>query len=44
MQEQKKRGKAQFWKDFESVIEMKGGERLCWLKCSMVVSFPFERL
>ena len=33
MKEQKKRVKARFWKDFEPVIEMNGGERLCWLKC-----------
>jgi len=34
MMEQKRKGKALYWKDFKPVIAEKGGQRLCWLQCT----------
>jgi hypothetical protein len=34
MMEQKRKGKALYWKDFKPVIAEQGGQRLCWLQCT----------
>jgi hypothetical protein len=43
MKEQKRRGKASFWKELQLVIEDHKGERLCWLQC-IKEGVGYERL